>query len=59
MFLPLADSDSENFVSLGDIGTTPWILLGVVVLVLLAIDLYRHRHAHEPTFREALLESLF
>ncbi len=59
MFLPLADSDSANFVNLGDIGTVPWIILGVLVLVLLAIDLYRHRHAHEPTFREALFESLF
>ncbi len=59
MFLPLADPESGTFVSLGDVGTTPWVLLGVLVLVLLAIDLYRHRHAHEPTFREALFESLF
>ena len=59
MFLPLADSGSENFVRLGDVGTGPWVLLGVLVLVLLAIDLYRHRHAHEPTFREALFESMF
>ena len=28
-------------------------------MVLLAIDLYRHRHAHEPSPREALLESTF
>ena len=59
MFVPLVDSDSANFVRLGEIGTAPWILLGVLVLTLLAIDLYRHRDAHEPTFREALFESMF
>lgn len=59
MFLPHADAESGTFVNLGDIGTTPWVLLGVLVFTLLAIDLYRHRHAHEPTFREALLESTF
>jgi len=53
------ESSRDNFVDLGDIGTGPWVVLGVLVLTLLAIDLYRHRHAHEPSFREALLESSF
>lgn len=54
-----AEGTSGNYVDLGDIGSTPWIVLGVLVVVLLGLDLYRHRHAHEPTFREALYESLF
>ncbi len=59
-FLPLAaETASDDFVDLGDIGSEPWIILGVVVLTLLGLDLYRHRHAHEPTFRQALFESLF
>jgi tellurite resistance protein TerC len=54
-----AEATSDNFVNLGDIGSEPWIILGVLVLTLLGLDLYRHRHAHEPTFRQALYESLF
>ncbi len=54
-----AEATSDNFVNLGDIGSEPWIFLGVLVLTLLGLDLYRHRHAHEPTFRQALYESLF
>lgn len=54
-----ADADTDqNFVSL-DIGTIPWVALGVIVVVLLAVDLYRHREAHEPTTSEAARESLF
>lgn len=34
-----------------------WIGLGITIFVLLAIDLYRHRDDHEPSQREALLES--
>jgi len=34
-------------------------VLAVAVVILLAIDLYRHREAHEPTFREAASESAF
>lgn len=33
-------------------------MLAVVIVALLAIDLYRHREAHEPTPREATLETL-
>lgn len=59
-FLTLAaEEGSGNFVELGDIGPGPWILLVVLVIVLLGIDLFRHRDAHEPSFREALFESLF
>ena len=29
----------------------------MLIVVMLAIDLYRHREAHEPTSREALVES--
>lgn len=54
-----AENTSENFVNLGDIGTTPWIILGVLITVLLGIDLFRHREAHAPSEREALFESLF
>lgn len=58
--LPLAaEASSSSFVNLGDIGVEPWIVLGVLVVTLLGLDLYRHRHAHEPTFREALYESMF
>lgn len=39
--------------------TWAWVLLGVCVVSLLALDLWRHRHAHAPTFREAGLESIF
>jgi tellurite resistance protein TerC len=54
-----AETASDNYVDLGDIGSEPWIILGVLVLTLLGLDLYRHRHAHEPTFRQALYESMF
>ncbi len=46
----------ENFVDL-DISMLAWIILGVIIVLLLAADLYRHRDAHEPTAREALIES--
>ncbi len=54
-----ADETDKNFVDLGPIGSTPWIILGVLLMVLLAIDLFRHREAHAPSEREALFESLF
>lgn len=48
----------DNFVDI-DVPGIAWVILGVIILGLLAIDLYRHREAHEPTAREALLESGF
>lgn len=47
----------ENFVDL-DVELWHWLVLGAVVFAMLAIDLYRHREAHEPTAREAGVESL-
>ncbi len=53
-----ADSSrADNFVDI-DVTTTAWITLAVVVVSMLAIDLYRHREAHAPTQREALTESI-
>ncbi len=55
----LAASEAEkNFVDV-PAGSTAWIGLGVVIVALLAIDLYRHRKAHVPTFSESAKESLF
>jgi tellurite resistance protein TerC len=56
--LVAASSVRENFVDI-EVSTVAWVILGAVILVLLGIDLYRHREAHEPTAREALLESGF
>lgn len=53
-----AESNSDDFVNL----TVPlwaWVLLGTSILVLLGIDLWRHREAHAPSFKEASYESLF
>ncbi len=51
-----AEDSGGNFVSL-EVATRHWVVLGVIVVVLLAIDLFRHRDDHEPSFREALTES--
>ena len=56
--LAASGESSQNFVDI-DVSAGAWIGLGVVVALLLGIDLYRHREAHAPTFREASLESLF
>jgi tellurite resistance protein TerC len=53
-----ATSARENFVDI-DVTVAAWVILGALILVLLGIDLYRHREAHEPSAREALLESGF
>lgn len=47
----------ENFVDI-DVDLWHWLLLGGIVFTLLAIDLWRHREAHEPTPRQAGTESL-
>jgi len=53
----LASTTSSNFVDL-DISLTAWLLLAAVIVTLLAVDLYRHRHAHEPSPRQAAMESM-
>lgn len=52
----LAAEGRDNFVDL-DVELWHWLVLGGIVLALLALDLWRHREAHEPTAREAGLES--
>ncbi len=53
-----AESSDDNFIDLS-VPTWSWALLVVLVVALLALDLWRHREAHAPTFREAGLESTF
>ncbi len=57
MVLAADSSRADNFVDI-DVTTTAWVVLAVVVVSMLAIDLYRHREAHAPTQREALSESI-
>jgi len=52
------ESGSENFIDLAVPGWA-WAVLVISVVALLALDLWRHREAHAPTFREAGLESIF
>ncbi|MDH3607365.1 MAG: TerC family protein [Acidimicrobiia bacterium] len=54
--LVAASTRQENFVDI-DVSPLAWVALGAIILLLLAIDLYRHREAHEPSAREALVES--
>ncbi len=56
MLIAASSSRSENFASI-DVSATAWIVLGVIVVAMLGIDLYRHREAHAPSQREALIES--
>jgi tellurite resistance protein TerC len=56
--VPLAASSRDNFVDI-HVTVLAWVVLAVVVVVLLAIDLIRHRDDHAPSTREALLESGF
>jgi tellurite resistance protein TerC len=51
-----SNSDRSKFVDL-DVPGWAWGALGAVILAMLAVDLYRHRDAHAPTPREALIES--
>lgn len=54
----LAAEASDNFVEL-DVPSWAWVVLGVIVVALLGIDLWRHRVPHEATLREAATESAF
>ena len=45
-----------NFADI-DVPIWAWGLLGGAIGLLLGIDLYRHRDDHEPSPKEALLES--
>lgn len=58
MMFAFAEADSENFVDI-DVPTWAWVVLLVAIIALLALDLWRHREAHAPTFKEAGWESLF
>ncbi len=55
-FLAAESAGREPFVEL-DIHIWAWLGLTVLLLSLLGIDLYRHRHARVPSLREALAES--
>ncbi len=48
---------SDNFADI-DVPLWAWALLGGAIALLLGIDLYRHRDDHEPSPKEAVLESL-
>src|SRR5262245_31461523 len=56
--MPLLASESRS--SFADIDVPPWawVALLAVIVVMLAIDLMRHRDDHEPPAKEALGESL-
>ncbi len=49
-------ADTSNFVDL-DVPAYAWVGLIAVIIAMLVIDLIRHREAHAPTPREALVES--
>lgn len=52
------EAANENFVDIS-VPTWAWVVLGISIVVLLSIDLWRHREAHAPSFGEAGRESLF
>ncbi len=56
MVFAAEESATKNFVDI-TVPTWGWVGLGVIIMVMLAIDLLRHRDDHEPTFREAAFES--
>ncbi len=56
MLLAATGADRSNFVDLS-VPAWAWVTLLVVIVAMLAIDLYRHREAHEPTTTEAAVES--
>ncbi len=55
--LAASSSKRDNFVDL-DVDLWAWVGLTVVLLVMLAVDLYRHREDHAPTPREAATETI-
>jgi tellurite resistance protein TerC len=52
-----AGETNRNFADL-DVPIWAWFALGGVIVLMLAVDLFRHRDDHEPTPREALIESI-
>ncbi len=56
--LAAESSSRSNFVDL-DVSSAWWVGLAVVICLMLALDLYRHRDDHEPSTREATTETLF
>jgi tellurite resistance protein TerC len=50
-------ADREDFVSI-DVPAWAWIALIAVLAAMLIIDLVRHREAHAPSSKEALIESM-
>jgi tellurite resistance protein TerC len=56
VLLAAEGSSRNNFVDL-EVSAGWWVGLGVGIAILLAIDLYRHRDDHEPSPREATIET--
>jgi tellurite resistance protein TerC len=57
MLTAASGSQRSHFVDL-DVPLFAWVGLLVLIALLLAIDLFRHRHAHAPTTREVVVESI-
>ncbi len=55
-FLPTTRTAGSAFVDI-DVRPWAWITLAAIIITLLAIDLIRHRDDHEPTPRQALIET--
>jgi tellurite resistance protein TerC len=53
----LISATRSKFVEL-DVPAGAWAALVAVIAAMLAVDLYRHRHAHAPTTKEAAIESI-
>ena len=58
MSLRAASSNKDNFVDLA-VSPVAWGVLAAAVSILIAFDLWRHRDDHEPSVKEATLESIF
>ncbi len=52
----VASSKTSNFVDL-NVPLYAWLALGAVIALMLVVDLVRHKDDHEPSPREALMES--